>query len=482
MSITHIPDLELFFRNKEPAFDPCAGLTEHGPYGIREFRSIKVAILGSSDSVYQIKRFLGRITGIIAPSNNETYIFPGLSRGSVLRFDVEVIDTKVFTDADMKPFNLLPKADKYDYTRRVERIRNAIGLYEDLLKLYKDYTSKPDVLLLAIPREMWLSCKDPDLDTTRIIITPRQFHERYRDIELQIGHNFHHILKIIGMKYGLKTQLVYPATLEPNPFEHGKQDLCQIAWNFSVALLYKANEIPWRYFAFPETTCFVGITFHRELDDDFESVMRASVAQVFLATGENLILRGNTFPFPDKNQSPKMPKDYATRLFLDIIKKFDDHRHTLPSRIVVHKSSEFSKDECDGIKAALPEEIKLDLISISDTDLRLYRLGKSPVVRGSFAELFGQNYLYCTGFIPNLRIYPGSYIPQPLQIKFAKLTTPKDALCSEILALARLDWNSVDYTTREPVTLTFSRNVGDILSEPRTKRMTNLETNYAYYM
>ena len=268
----------------------------------------------------------------------------------------------------------------------------------------------------------------------------------------------------------------------PNPSQYGKQDLSLIAWNFSVALLYKANELPWKYFEFPIDTCFVGISFHREYDDNDEAVIRASIAQIFLSDGDNIILKGKTFRWDDPKKSPHMSEEYSHKLFDNILNKYYEHWGHYPSRVVVQKSSEYWEEETRGINDALIEVPKVDLISITDTDARFYRLGDNTLVRGTYINLLGKHYLYSVGYIPCLQLYPGAFIPKPLEIKFHQISSTKEKICSEILALSRLDWNNIDYSTREPVTIRFSRRVGQILSESRALNMQKIPDKYRYYM
>lgn len=478
MSVQHIEDSELLFFDKQKAIDPCHGLTEYGPYGIKEFRTIKVASIGSSSSLSDFNSFLAKLQNKISHKKPNYWPFPGLNKKSSLRFDIEVIAEKVIDDRDLSIF----KEDSKINQPRLERIKQAISLFESKMKLIKDYDIEPDVVIFSIPEEILISCRDARFEhTDRIIIPDPQIHH-VPSVEREVGHNFHHILKVIGMENGFPTQLIYPNSLKPDPSQYGKQDLSLIAWNFSVALLYKANELPWKYFEFPIDTCFVGISFHREYDDTDEPVIRASIAQTFLSDGDNIILKGKTFRWDIPKKSPHMSEEYSAKLFEEILKKYQEHWGHVPSRVVVQKSSEYWDEETNGINNALTEVPKVDLISIAGTDARFYRLGENTIVRGTYFNFYGRFYLYSVGYIPCLQLYPGSFIPEPLEIKFHQTSSTKKKICSEILALSRLDWNNIDYSTREPVTIRFSRSVGQILSESRALKMQKIPDKYRYYM
>ncbi|KKM89292.1 hypothetical protein LCGC14_1250160, partial [marine sediment metagenome] len=341
---------------------------------------------------------------------------------------------------------------------------------------------EPDVIIISIPKEILKSCRSKEFKyTTRIYIVKRQFDLGLENVKE--GYNFHHIIKVIGMKYGLPTQLIYPNTLTPNPKVKGKQDLAVIAWNLTVALLYKANEVPWKYFGFPENTCFVGISFHKEFDDNDKQITRASVAQTFLSDGKDIVLRGKRFEWDRLiSNNPHMNKEYTIGLMEEILLKYKEHWNKFPERVVIHKSSEYWPDEAKGFEIALKEVNKVDLITLLKTDVRFYRLEQQPIVRGTFINLFGRYYLYNVGYIPCLEEYPGARIPSPIEIKFFRNNEDKIKICKEIMALARLNWNNIDYSTKYPVTLTFSRRAGEILSEYRAKSLKLIPDKYRYYM
>lgn len=340
-----------------------------------------------------------------------------------------------------------------------------------------------DIILISIPEVILKSCRSQKYKhTNKIFLLKRQFSKLglkdFRD-----GYNFHNILKVIGLEKHIPTQLIYPNTLIPNPKSKGRQDIAMIAWNLTVAFLYKANEIPWKYFDFPDDTCFIGISFHREYDDSGKQIMRASIAQTFLSDGKDIILRGKRFEWDDtKIKSPHMTTEYAESLIEEILSHYSKIRDDPLKRVVIHKSSAFWDEETQGLKKALRDVPKIDLITISNTNLRFFRYGQETLVRGTFIEFFGKYYLYNVGFIPCLNIYPGSRIPTPLEIQFYQTNQDKITICKEIMALARLNWNNIDYSTKEPVTLTFSRIVGEILSEYRAISLDKPPEQYKYYM
>jgi hypothetical protein len=91
-------------------------------------------------------------------------------------------------------------------------------------------------------------------------------------------------------------------------------------------------------------------------------------------------------------------------------------------------------------------------------------------------------FLYTTGFIPSLATYPGGTVPMPLVIRPYRLDTTPYQVSKDIMALSKLDWNSADFCTRMPATLSVSRKVGNILSEMRERDVKEPPSAYRYYM
>ncbi len=73
--------------------------------------------------------------------------------------------------------------------------------------------------------------------------------------------------------------------------------------------------------------------------------------------------------------------------------------------------------------------------------------------------------LYTMGYIPALRGYPRGYVPDPLAVTEHHGQASMERICTELMALSKMNWNCADFGATEPVTLRFSRQVGEIMSE-----------------
>ena len=81
-----------------------------------------------------------------------------------------------------------------------------------------------------------------------------------------------------------------------------------------------------------------------------------------------------------------------------------------------------------------------------------------------------------------MKTYPGSRIPMPLRIILNESSSKSYKwICSEILALSKMDWNKTSVATRLPVTLEVAKRIGNILSEPMAQNI-DTKKEYRYYM
>jgi hypothetical protein len=72
------------------------------------------------------------------------------------------------------------------------------------------------------------------------------------------------------------------------------------------------------------------------------------------------------------------------------------------------------------------------------------------------------------------------HVPRPLEVvEHYGINTPQ-AVCAEILALTKLNWNSCAFGSGMPITIRFARSVGKILTEVGSE--CSYETKYRYYM
>src|SRR5690606_31491576 len=98
------------------------------------------------------------------------------------------------------------------------------------------------------------------------------------------------------------------------------------------------------------------------------------------------------------------------------------------------------------------------------SDVRLLRTGQYPPLRGTVFHAGDISYCYSSGYNSG-RGYRHGHVPSPLQIADHKGDTARTELLREVLVLTKMNWNSANMSGLMPITLRFSRLVGDILRE-----------------
>ena len=124
---------------------------------------------------------------------------------------------------------------------------------------------------------------------------------------------------------------------------------------------------------------------------------------------------------------------------------------------------------------------EVDFVGIRQTGLRLFREGMYPPLRGTYFSIGEkQHFLYTMGFIPYLETYPRSHVPLPWHIvQHVGGSAPKD-LFREILALTKMNMNNCAFADGAPITISFSRKVGEIMKHISLDGV--LQSDYRFYM
>jgi hypothetical protein len=228
-------------------------------------------------------------------------------------------------------------------------------------------------------------------------------------------------------------------------------------------------------------SCFVGISFHH-LKRRGGDILYASLAQAFSTDTEPFALQGETLPDRQvRDKQPYLLPQQAENIVKKVVAQFRARTGTNPSRLVVHKSSTFQPEEIEGFKSGCGSAVPAcEMVWMRPTGFRLIRKGTNEVERGMFASVEDQKlYLFTTGYVDWWKEYPGPHVPAPLEIGSAGETDMVER-SKEILALTKMNWNSADGMGRHPITLSFARQVGAIMTEIEDSR--EIHPLYRFYM
>jgi hypothetical protein len=281
--------------------------------------------------------------------------------------------------------------------------------------------------------------------------------------------NFHDLFKARAIDLQIPCQVLRPDTYGIASGTRTKarriQDKATTAWNFHTALYYKAGGVPWRLARQPAllTTCYVGVSFFKSVDGD---KLMTSVAQVFDERGEGLIVQGGSASYDKDDRTPHLSEDDAYTLLSNGLSTYRREHHTMPARLLMHKTSSFSDAEKSGFKRAADQEKleTLDLVSVRRSGTRLLRAGNSPMIRGTsllFDDTAG--IVYLKGTVPYFEVYPGAYIPRAIEFTREDGETNSADLSRELVGLSKLNFNNTQFDTGDPITIRAARRVGDIL-------------------
>jgi hypothetical protein len=478
-----------FFEESELEFgagrhiDIRFGVMAYGPLDFESPlapRQINVGIIGSKETIEGTREWLNRCRSEIPCKNSKQPNlfprFPGFNQNAGFRSTL-VIENNLCRDIAKSAL-----ADVVGISDLGGRIERCVELFLEEIK-YLAQNTEAKVILCALPLQLLSAMNPGEADEPEDGGEPLDIAGTQPD--------FHDMLKARSMQlYHKPIQLILPSTyderLQRKQNRAGRkrtlQDEATRAWNIHSALYYKAGGVPWRLLrdSTELTTCYVGISFYRSLD---QSTLLTSVAQVFNERGEGVVVRGGAATISKDDRQAHLPEKQAFQLIENALRNYRDVHKTLPARVVMHKSSRFDENEMRGFNAALKAErvTTADMLSIGDSTTRLFRAGVYPPLRGTLLTADdAEMVLYTRGSVDFFETYPGKYIPVPLRIRCDSTEQTQKFLAREILGLTKMNWNNTQFDGSEPVTLRASRQCSSVIRYCAEGQA--LEPRYSFYM
>lgn len=491
----------LAFGHRFEHVDPKTGLTLYGPYSLvgqhrPPLTTIIVGIVGVPAMVADAEQWLEACQHRLLNSGTQPLLyphFPGFNSAPPFSCQLASGDTwreVIKTDA------LNSALSARDFS---DRLRRVATVYVKGLEVLAQRDPRPHVVLLCIPLDVIRLCTvrppgwKPPRKHTR---DPKRQLALFEDMTPSLGaeeeeegahHNLRRAIKAEAMQFGIPTQLVWPHTLDVTqqiPGSAGRvQDPATRAWNFCTALYHKAGGSPWRLADIESGTCFVGVSFYRELGVT-DARIRTSMAQAFTSAGDGYVLRGQAFEWDEqtRGKSPHLDRASAAALLAAVVERYrEQSRGSLPTRVVIHKTSRYWPEELEGFREAVTTVPRRDFVAFGQRRIQFYRDGDYPAVRGTYIRASESDFLlYTVGYIPYLRTYPGARVPLPLEILEHHGDSPWRVVLSDTMALTKMNWNTADFACSQPITLAFSQRVGQILAE--LAPASPLRPEYRFYM
>jgi hypothetical protein len=432
---------------------PMQGLLQFGPYSKGKLSAImdpiRIATISPAGQASKASNLLRELQQRHRPVERRNYLpdFPGFSK--VFGVQIDLASTGCHIE--------LPST-----------------LSEDIKRADRPHRLLADTIIRALHN---LQNVRHDFDVVLVILS-KEWESGFYGTE-DDDFNLHDYLKAVAASDAICVQFAK----ESSALNYRCR--CSVMWRLGIALYTKAGGIPWVLADIEPGTAFIGIDYALRPGASADPKFAICCSQVFDAEGSGLDFVAyeandvNMFgknPFLRREQMMKV----MTRSLAIYQKK---HSGASPSRIVVHKNTEFKPYEIDGVFDAFSSAQNIELIHVQqNSGWRGIQIEKHkaphgyPVLRGSALQL-GDNatLLWTQGNLPVMTsgkdfFKEGKGIPEPLMLtRYAGLGSMSD-LCRETLALTKMDWNNDGPYDRLPVTLNFAGTMASIV-----KRMPTLQ-------
>lgn len=496
IKIECLPEPRLTFGEGVHGLEPRVALPSGGPADAGRIPQVSIGLVGPVDDVRAVRGWLGRLSGFLPATEGNAQRYrnwPGTERALGIRL---VVEERFVRPVDQARLELA-------------RAKGATSDgFEDLLDLFDSRIqgmfgdSRPDCIVVCLPDELG----DLRIENAGLSPAERRALEYLRreeesdqlalfqpspeelaaaeDLRTQaddlLFRTFYRALKARVMTHNnpVPLQVIRRDTVERSG-DKGQSHATR-AWNLAVSLYYKAGGLPWRPADLPENVCFVGVSFHH-LKRRAGSLVYASVAQAFSTDVEPFALKGATIEHDQRrDRQPYLTADQSASLLRDVLKKYESQTGVLPSCVVVHKTTKYQPEEEEGFRRATTGRVPAcELVWIRSTSFRLVRKGQQEPWRGTLCTIGAEQYLFTSGYVPWWNEYPGPHIPAPVEIGTAGPSDMRQR-ATEILALSKMNWNTSEGLSRYPITLSFAKKVGQLMTELSENQAPN--PSYRFYM
>ena len=456
-----LPEPELSFhpsRVSDRDIHPLRGLLNFGPYSAGLVPDpIRIATVAPADKKDSLYSFIRRLRSTYAPEERKDDLpeWPGFERVFGLRVTAADYPCHVEIDQDFESaLQTSPKPHAVLADRLVREVQTL-----------QAYSHQFDVIFFYIPQRWsvgFVGASNDDFD-------------------------LHDHLKATTTALGLPIQLIREDSAPTY------QCQASVMWRVGLALYAKAGGIPWKLADTDSETAYIGISYAVRPKEVNAPRFVTCCSQVFDAEGSGLefvaydahevnVLRDN--PFLSRTEMFRV----MTRS-LELYRR--RHAGRSPRRVMVHKTTEFKRDEVEGCMEAFHLCEPVDLVQIVESvgwrGVRIDRgdhghakgrVANFPVSRGTLVGLGPRDALLWThGDVRNVSRH-GSYFkgsrstPHPVRMVRHAGHGPWDDTARAVLGLSKMNWNNDSLYDSLPVTLGYAKVLARVVKRMPSLRRT----------
>jgi len=262
-----------------------------------------------------------------------------------------------------------------------------------------------------------------------------------------------------------------------------------VMWRIGLALYAKAGGVPWKLAETDPETAYIGISYAVRPPDSNRPRFVTCCSQVFDAEGSGVeFVAYDAHEVEVQRDNPFLSRTEMFRVMTrspDLYRR--RHAGRSPRRVMVHKTTEFKRDEIDGSMEALHLCEAVDLLQIvEDVGWRGVRLDGEgeddkggrptafPVERGTLIGLGPREALLWThgdvrGISERSYFQGARSTPRPVRLVRHAGHGPWDETARATLGLSKMDWNNDALYDPLPVTIGYAKVLSRVV-----KRMQGL--------
>jgi hypothetical protein len=490
------------FGDNQTTADPRDGLILFGLYEKFKTRNhaLRAGVIGTKEGVKNYKDFVKTINQPLI-STKWSYQSKSQESDELQRPSFPGFEAVFNVHWNSEP-ELELVVNETDIFRILKSVQNKKKRTSDLVDLYLakiveakgSEDSSIDIWFVIVPKKLWEDCrpnsKGRNMQSQTLdylnqskagqasLFDDKDYLEELQRIA-NASSDFHHLLKARliqeeiepPIQIFVEPKLRFRDILSNKPYEANMK--AHLAWTISTTVYYKLGKLPWKLTSIRDGVCYIGLVFKKL--NDAEGKTACSAAQMFLKDGDGAVFRGNIGLWESsKPNEYHLDENEAQKLLSMALKDYYDKWNKYPDELFIHGRVEFNDSEWRGFENAIKDKkAKTNLVGVVIKDkapMKLFREAKNQsnkygVLRGVGIVINEkEGYLNTRGFVPRLDTSLSMEIPNTLFIRVSKGDKDIETVMADVLALTKLNYNACVYGDGKPVTLSFSDNIGGILT------------------